>query len=127
MDGLSILVALTSANNRATEAFKMVLRDNSFPIIGQISEEWRRFFTLLFSILFGIASFFALGNTVSFDGTWLEPFADNSMYLNVLGGFSVSVVSGVVQPLIDRLSERGDVVVMTPTDEVQFEDVHTAK
>ena len=108
MDGLSILAGLTATNNRATEAFKMLIRDNTFPVVGKLSDEWRRLLTLLFSVLFGIGSFFVVGSSISFDGTWLAPFADNALYLNILGGFSVSVVSGAIQPLMDRLSERGN-------------------
>lgn len=119
MDGFSILAGLTAANNRATEAFKMLMRDNTFPVVGQIREEWRRLFTLLFSVLFGIGSFFVLGSSVSFDGTWLAPFADNPISLNILGGFSVSVVSGAIQPLMDRLAERGGttIIELMPSEE----------
>lgn len=105
MDGLSILAGLAAFNNRTTEAFKMIVRDK----VSFIDDDWRRVLTLLFSVFVGVISvaMVVFGGDVSFTGTWLEPFADNQLILSLIGGFSVSIVSGVVQPLIDRLSERG--------------------
>jgi len=117
MDGLSILATLTAINNRTTEAFKMVIRDK----VSFIDDDWRRVLTVLFSVLMGIASFsfVTFSTDVSFAGTWLEPFTDNIWTVNVLGGFSVSLVSGLVQPLIDRLNERSylaEIEVIAPED-----------
>lgn len=102
MDGLSILAGLTAFNNRSTEVFKMVLRDKS-----PLDEEWRRVATLLFSVLLGILSVAGVvfSGGVTFDDTWLAPFTGNEIILSIVGGASVSIVSGIVQPLIDRLNE----------------------
>lgn len=103
MDGLAIFTTLMAMNNRTTEAFKMVLRDKT-----PLGDDWRRIATLAFSVLFGI---FLVGGaifsgSVSFEGTWLEAFMVNPFIAAIVGGASISMVSGIVQPLIDRLQSE---------------------
>ena len=95
MDGLSVLLGLSALNNRLTEAFKIWLRDKT-----PISDELRRLLTLLFSVGLGIASVAgaALSGT-SFAGTDIAVFDGNLIAVSIIGGASVSIISGIVQPL----------------------------
>ena len=100
MDPLFVISTLTALNNRVTEAFKMVLRDKT-----PLDDEWRRFFTLVFSVVIGIGSFaiVVLGTNVSFENTQVGELANNQWGLIILGGFSVSTLSGLYQVIIDNV------------------------
>lgn len=99
MDALSVLTGLAALNNRATEAVKLYLRDKT-----SLDDDWRHVITLLFSVFFGVGSIYgAVISGVSFDGTWLDPFNSNIHVVAIVGGASVSMVSAIVQPVIERL------------------------
>lgn len=114
MDALSVLTALTALNNRATEAFKLILRDHVPDRF--VNEELRRVLTLLFSVLFGIGSVYgAVLSGVEFGGSWLDPFLHNIHITAIVGGASVSMVSAIVQPVIERLKNAEEL----PTQQQQ--------
>ena len=95
-----MLIGALAFNNRATEGFKMYLRDKT-----KVDDETRRILQVIFSLVVGVGSvaFMAFGG-VSFRATPLAPFADNLLLLSFIGGSMVSFGGAFAQYILEALA-----------------------
>ena len=97
---LTMLSGAVAFNNRATEAFKMYLRDKT-----SVDNESRRILQVIFSLVVGVVTVAMMSfGGVTFIGTPLAPFADNPFLLAFVGGSMVSFGGAFAQPILEFIS-----------------------
>jgi hypothetical protein len=104
MNELSIVtVSLIATNNRATEAFKAFLKQRN------VSDELRRFGTLLFSILFGMLSVGVMVYSGMIESIpELEALADYPVAIVIVGGVFTSLGGAFTKDILKLVSGVGN-------------------
>lgn len=102
---LTMLSGAVAFNNRATEAFKMYLRDKT-----KVDDETRRILQVIFSWFVGIVTVGVMVfGGISFRGTPLAPFADSPLLLSFVGGSMVSFGGAFAQPILELVAAIGGI------------------